>query len=379
MKTPFENISSWFETPRVEETEKFIYPGIKQIFYDSVPYKGKPTKVFACYGLPEGASAEKTVPAVVLVHGGGATALANWVELWNKRGYAAISMDTCGCVPSWSPSFCYNRAWPQHEFGGPRGWGNWNLSEDAPEDQWGYHAAAAVVIGHSFLRSLPEVDTSRIGITGISWGGVLTCIAAGLDDRFSYAMPVYGCGFLDRPDCSLNREKNPTPAQVQKWFELWDPSNYLPNVKCPVFFVAGSNDKPFPLDSLFDSIDLVQNVRQLVIHEYPHNHTISWEEETMYAFADAVNCGKENSLPRFTPLCVEDGRLKTTVKSDVRPVKAEMYYTCGSGFWTGRKWFYENAEISGNEISAAKIPNTTAAYFMITLPDGTRYSTGLFR
>jgi len=30
---------------------------------------------------------------------GGGTAFESWVRLWNARGYAAIAMDTCGCVP----------------------------------------------------------------------------------------------------------------------------------------------------------------------------------------------------------------------------------------------------------------------------------------
>src|SRR3990172_5481655 len=63
-------------------------------------------------------------------------------------------------------------------------------------DMWTYHAVAAVVRGHSLLASPPEVDPRRIGITGISWGGYLTCIVAGLDDRLKVAVPVYGCVFL---------------------------------------------------------------------------------------------------------------------------------------------------------------------------------------
>jgi hypothetical protein len=36
---------------------------------------------------------------MVLIHGGGGTAFADWVRLWTGRGYAAIAMDLCGCVP----------------------------------------------------------------------------------------------------------------------------------------------------------------------------------------------------------------------------------------------------------------------------------------
>ena len=64
-----------------------------------------------------------------------------------------------------------------------------------PTEQWSYHAVAAAIRGHSLIRSFPEVDAQRTAVTGISWGGYLTCIVAGLDSRFKAAVPVYGCGF----------------------------------------------------------------------------------------------------------------------------------------------------------------------------------------
>ena len=84
----------------------FNEPGVRAVFYDSVPYRGKPTKVCAYYGLPsqevlskEGsAESPSKFPGVVLIHGGGGNAFAEWVRLWNRRGYAAIAMDVCGCV-----------------------------------------------------------------------------------------------------------------------------------------------------------------------------------------------------------------------------------------------------------------------------------------
>jgi len=66
-------------------------PGVRALYFESVPFKSKPTRVFAYYGAPAG----KKLPAMVLVHGGGGTAFAEWVRIWNRRGYAAIAMDTC--------------------------------------------------------------------------------------------------------------------------------------------------------------------------------------------------------------------------------------------------------------------------------------------
>lgn len=65
---------------------------LKTVYYDALPYEGKPTRVFAWIGIPEGASPSNQVPGVVLVHGGGGTAYKEWVEKWNACGYAAISI-----------------------------------------------------------------------------------------------------------------------------------------------------------------------------------------------------------------------------------------------------------------------------------------------
>jgi len=94
--------------------------GVKALFYEGAKFKGQPTRVFAYYGAPKEVSAEpgKKVPAMVLIHGGGGTAFDRWVKVWNSRGYAAISMDLCGCVP-----IREGNSWKRHggSDGGPIG------------------------------------------------------------------------------------------------------------------------------------------------------------------------------------------------------------------------------------------------------------------
>src|SRR5438045_2146308 len=93
--------SSWdldalSKAPKTTPAEGFDVEGLQAVYYDGVPLKGNPTRVFAWIGIPK---AEGKVPAMVLVHGGGGTAFAEWTKLWTSRGYAAIAMDLCGCVP----------------------------------------------------------------------------------------------------------------------------------------------------------------------------------------------------------------------------------------------------------------------------------------
>ena len=125
---------------------------VKSLYYEGLPFQGKPTRVFAYYGVPK-LAAGKRVPAMVLVHGGGGTAFDVWVRLWNSRGYAAIAMDLCGCVPVGT----YGH-WQRHPAGGPPGWGGFDQIDWPVHDQWTYHAVADVLLAHSLLRSMPEVD-----------------------------------------------------------------------------------------------------------------------------------------------------------------------------------------------------------------------------
>ena len=51
----------------------FQADGVKAIFFDGLPWKGKPTRVFAWVGVPK-LEPGKKAPGIVLVHGGGGTA-----------------------------------------------------------------------------------------------------------------------------------------------------------------------------------------------------------------------------------------------------------------------------------------------------------------
>ena len=216
--------------------------GVKPIWIEGEQWQGKQTRIFAWWGLPKGASADKKVPAMVLVHGGGGTAFASWVKLWNDRGYAAIAMDTCGGAPR-GEKCKGGDPHPRHPWSGPVGWHDARGYPDGPlTDQWPYQAVTAVIRSHSFIRSLPEVDAERTGITGISWGGYLTSIVMGIDHRFKFAAPVYGCGWYDlnRPIWAGNVAGG--GEKFQKWLENWDAKHFIGDTRCPVLRCNGDLD-----------------------------------------------------------------------------------------------------------------------------------------
>src|SRR5579883_3563830 len=69
---------------------------VREVIYEGEPLNGKPTHVFAYYAKPEG---DGPFPAMVLAHGGGGKAFAEWANLWAERGYAALAMDLAGHGP----------------------------------------------------------------------------------------------------------------------------------------------------------------------------------------------------------------------------------------------------------------------------------------
>ncbi len=344
-------------------------PGVKALFYEGAPYQGKPTRVFAYYGAPAGGG---KFPAMVLIHGGGGTAFAEWVRLWNKRGYAAIAMDTVGTAPKKaSPDKLWNPDRARHEFSGPAGWGGFDKSADPPEEQWSYHAVAAAILGHSLIRSFPEVDARRIGVTGVSWGGYLTSIVSGVDHRFRFAAPVYGCGFLGEDSEWLGQFAKMGPQQAERWLGLWDPSKYLPEARLPMLWVNGTNDFAYPLGSWQKSYRLTRGPRTLAVRvRMRHSHPDGALPEEILAYADAMV--RKGAKPlRITALSSAAGRVTARYRAKQAPAKAELNYTKDSGKWQQRRWESIPAGINRGSVEAA-VPEGATVYYLNLFDAGGR-------
>jgi len=355
--TPWD-LADLSESPAYEWSDR--ESTVWSLYYEGQAYQGKATRVFATYASPAtldpGASANETFPAVVLVHGGGGTAFKEWAELWAQRGYAAIAMDLAGCGPE-------RKRLPD---GGP------NQSDDekfgaidqAPEDQWTYHSVANVILAHSLIRSFAEVDARRTAVTGISWGGYLTCIVAGLDNRFQAAVPVYGCGFLHENSVWLSRFSRMSPQQKEKWVRLWDPSMYIGSAVMPVFFVNGTNDFAYPLDSYRKTYGLVKSPRQFRITvKMPHSHQQGWAPEEIGLFID-------QQLKAGVPLATVtqpqriEGKAQARVSSETSLVSAQLHYTTGTTPINELDWVSIPAHLDGSRVVSPVVPDTATIWFL---------------
>ena len=363
---PLEDI---FRVPATFPAPGFAGEGVQALFFESVPYHGRPTRVFAWLGLPA-QTGGVSCPGIVLLHGGGGTAFDEWVRLWNARGYAAIAMDLCGCIPE-HPQALDGGPHARHRDGGPPGWGGFDQTDAPLEDQWTYHAVAAALAGHSVLAAQPCVDAERIAITGISWGGYVTCIVAGIDPRLRAAAPVYGCGFLGEDSCwkDLDFPNRPTD-EVQRWLDLWDPSRFLSQAGMPMCWLSGTNDFAYPLSSLKKSYLLPTGPRTLCIRvDMPHSHQHGWAPAETGLFMDSV-LSAGVPLPRLREYGRDRDRVWAVFDAARPIVKAELCTTRALGHWTDRRWTATPAGFEAADGAVeARLPPHTTAWFLNVFDD----------
>ncbi len=332
---------------------------VREVYYEGEPFQGKPTRVFGYYGRPK--EGKGPLPAMLLVHGGGGAAFAEWATLWAKRGYVALAMDLAGCgpekkrLPDGGPNQSHNEKFTE-------------FTDDKFQHMWTYHAIAAVIRGHSLLASLDEVDADRIGVTGISWGGYLTCIVAGVDDRLTVAVPVYGCGFLHENSAWLSIFGDMSPAMRDRWVRYFDPSRYLPGVRCPILFVNGTNDFAYPLDSYQKSYRAVPGRRKLCVTvRMPHGHQAGWKPAEIGLFVDSI-LGEGRPLPQIGRMGIQENSASASFKSQVPIAAAQLHYTLDSGDWKKRNWESVDAAIEGDTV-AAQLPSQRPMVCFITIKD----------
>lgn len=337
---------------------------IRYLTYSGEAFKGKPTSVFAFYASPATlgvAKGSRSFPGIVLVHGGGGMAFQNWAELWAERGYAAIAMDLAG----------YGAGRKRLPDGGPGQSDREKFGAiDGPvTDQWTYHAVANVIRAHSLLRNFDEVKGQKTALTGISWGGYLTCIVAGLDQRFAVAMPVYGCGFLrDNSAWARSRFGKMTPVQADRWHRLWDPSRYIGSASMPVMFINGTNDFAYPMDSYAKTCALVRGVKNYSIQlRMRHGHIFGFPE--FFGFVDQYILG-ETAMPVVSRPAIVGGRVRAVVESSTKLVSAHLHYTAGPHVDNrARPWVSLPMKIKAGNILDSVAPPAGATVWYVDVRD----------
>ena len=169
---------------------------LEMIYFTGEIFEGEKTRVFGYLGRPK--KVEGKLPGLLHIHGGGQTARPDWPQFWAKRGYVCLSFDFCGDtnLPTLGPEYRRERftLWRKVPADMMRVSGGMTMTPDPKRNPW-LHWAMAARRGLTLLETQPGVNAERLGIFGISVGGTLTWIVAGIDPRVKAAVPIYGCGW----------------------------------------------------------------------------------------------------------------------------------------------------------------------------------------
>jgi len=220
------------------------------------------------------------------------------------------------------------------------------------------------MLANSLLRSFPEINPEKVGVCGVSWGGVWTCILSGLDHRFAFAIPIYGCGFL-----------NESTGLVHTLSRLpWDPSLFLPQAGCPLLFVNGTNDKNFPPPVWQKSVDAgVAPAQELFLPGLSHSHPDAWAVPEPYVFARAVV--EKRSIETHPATQREGDRLSASLKTPAS--QATLWYTVDTTAFPERQWQSAPADLTESAASVTLPTGTTAAFFLLQDSEGLRQTSSL--
>lgn len=120
-----------------------------------------------------------------------------------------------------------------------------------------------------WIRSQPELDASRVMITGGSYGGFMTlAVATNYNDRIACSVDIVGPSnlvtFLEhtsgyRQDLRRAEYGDERDPHMREFLESIAPFNHAKSITKPLFVIAGKNDPRVPAS---ESEQMVEMVRQ---------------------------------------------------------------------------------------------------------------------
>ncbi len=341
---------------------------VKELIYEGVGYANLPkTEVFAYYATPgtinHNASLDKNLPAIVFVHGGGGKAFREFAFLWAQRGYAVIAMDLAG----------NGKDGKRLPLGGPDQDPRKKFTniDSVLNQQWVYHAVYNVALAHSLLLSFKEVDKNNTGITGISWGGFLTCISAGLDNRYKAAVPVYGCGFyFDTAGVNYRANLNKlSKSSAERWIQQYDPSNFIGQSKAKFLWITGAKDQHFN-PSMFSRTynEVVSQSIFRLIPDMPHGHYEGAAPTEIAAFMNHYLKNDHYQLPFFESVNNNSSNIRAIVNTKETITAATLCFTKDKTLpFEKRVWETLPANVDGKKVTA-QLPDGVVMW-MINIKD----------
>ncbi|MEN8155527.1 MAG: PA14 domain-containing protein [Bacteroidota bacterium] len=325
--------------------------------------------VYAIMAYPQDAG---KYPGMLFLHGGGGNAetMSGYVKNFAALGYVAIACDLPGiCGVDNTPHT--TGPWKSRPTGeSPRfdvgiGAGNSTLVD----------AEVAALEAFNLLRSQPNVDSSRMGVAGISWGGYSTTMVSGLlQERVKAAYAVFGCGYYEKGSFWKTIVEGLSATDRITWTTYLDAGRRAPHITAPYFLEAASNDTYFWPEAVMGTLEAIPEMKN---HTWgPNlNHTMvpsSFSMMTYYFDYHLKSIGNPFGHVAITD-AIRDHEGAGVIQIDldmpagVSVSSVKLYYSVPADDWQSRNWIPVTAALeSGNRYTAslpASVVSQNADYY----------------
>ena len=282
------------EVPVKYELTPYDYP-VKGVKVFRVSFLGfENANIDGWFAIPD---KEGLHPGLVLYHG------YNWayegcihdVVNWALNGYAVMNMlvrgqqgnsidnvvSSIGCAAGWMGKGILN-----------------------PDEYYFRAVYMDAVRAVEVLASMPQVDESRIGVTGGSQGGALTLVAAALSNipkvaaadypylsNFERAIDVTPAGpYLELNEFFRRYSKPEIEIQAKKTLSYFDNMNLASWIKCKTWICVGLVDELTPPSTIFAVYNHLTCPKNITVFRYfGHEHIPGYVETKLRLLMEELN------------------------------------------------------------------------------------------
>ncbi len=310
-----------FRLVKVERVNGVV---VEEGFFLSEVYGG--VEIWIHCGIIHPVNVSGKLPALVFMHGYG----GRWEDFKQfliaiaRKGFVVVALSAPGAS---GESTEFPSDTPENIF---------NVSE-GPQYSYFYHVAYALMRGVTLARNLSYVDSNKVGVCGVSMGGIVSTIVAAVDDRVSYAIVIVAAGnYLDSvlsgsmanglsPDIGVGDEL------TLKFLRYFDIYAYAAKVNKPVLYITATNDEFFTVVSYNDTLTRFPNATHVL---YPNSNHFGdgWSNravKTVLSWLEA-RVKRERNYPKILsvklesePYCI---KLSAVVDGLSSEYKVRVYY-----------------------------------------------------
>ena len=346
-------------------------------FYSVTGADNKKYRVFAFIGKPNTPMPEGGYPAIVLAHGGAGIAYFEWVEHWVSRGYVAIAPDLGGHYAKNG----LERNIP-NAIGTPEGeiksMGSFFQTDDIC-NSWMYFSTIALGTAINALGEYAEINSEKVALAGISWGGVLALHTAGVEPRFKAVSVIYSSAYITYTSWAMDayNVKSLTETQLATYREYLDPSASISHITQPILFTAGMDDPAFTALNRIATADGIQAEKTFSYKpHFVHGHWEGWTPMESYLFTDAV-FELRPALPSLS-LDILDGVGQIVIQENNEVDKVYFCYTTEVLNRQVNQAYEETKVTFVDGKCVFELPDgVTACFARYVMKDGTSFSTNV--